>query len=80
VQGKVAAVGESMTRSPSGASLANASRQGCPHASSVGDPHMPAEDVTKHGKVLRQWRMRGRGGWSDFPLLFIFILLFIVPS
>jgi hypothetical protein len=42
-----------------------------------GDSRLPAEDVTKQGKGLMQWRM---GTWSHFPLLSIFILLFVVPS
>jgi hypothetical protein len=39
-----------------------------------GDPRLPAEDVTKRGKVPRQRRM---GRWSH-SLLSVFILLFII--
>jgi hypothetical protein len=42
-----------------------------------GDPRLPVEEVTKHGKVLRQQRM---GRWSYLPLLPDFILLFLIPS
>jgi hypothetical protein len=41
------------------------------------DPHLPAEDITKRGKVLGQWIM---GRWSHFPHLSVFILHFIIPS